>query len=604
MSSTFSTILPSIVQLAYRPVNSVNGEIRLVELALGQNDEPFCFSIHTKQLHETVEYEALSYVWGKDACRRRVLVNGVPLPITENLDRALRRLRYSDRSRMLWIDTLCINQGDMQERSDQVQHMAMIYKSAKEVIIWLGEWTDSNGCPDPEKCRLCILHMYSSDELSLKAPPNTLDICSHPFEHFFEICRLPWFYRVWTIQEFILSTSDPIAQIGSDSVRLSHLLDLVLDIEQLLNFHKEELSSSVYAALEKEVSDVTHKLCALRYLRTNEHSRLFYSCLFTSRIAMATDPRDKIFGLLGICEFRHSEPITASYNKTVQQVFTYATFIAIQERLAFPFFHFALHPPSGVAKIAGMPSWAIDFSLPSRLFALREERYSHLPQEIGYLHEFEMFERRDNIMFRWDPIWSTMSLRVSEDGGTLFTHGRFVGTVAASFQNIAKVKDPWSGWNLEDDWKRIHQFYTTFMRPKNISLVQLIKALSLRLWPDEMEEVMRKELVKSGTPNFSRLNGNDLKQRTLLVTEEGHVGVSYHYDPVGIQANDILVCILGIQVPFVLRPVPDTLTYTIINVAYVPGCGDDILCASKDLGEELGWSDFSYEEGSKEYAIV
>jgi hypothetical protein len=92
MSSSFSTILSSIVQLAYRPVNSVNGEIRLVELAPGQHDEPFCFSIHAKQLHETVESEALSYVWGKEACRRRVLVNGVPLPITENLDRALRRL--------------------------------------------------------------------------------------------------------------------------------------------------------------------------------------------------------------------------------------------------------------------------------------------------------------------------------------------------------------------------------------------------------------------------------------------------------------------------------------------------------------------------------
>jgi hypothetical protein len=131
MTSKSNIALPSTTQLAYRPVDSLNGEIRLVELAPGQNDGPFIFSVHTKHLHETLKYEALSYAWGKNKSRRRVLADGVPLPITENLDRALRRLRYSDRSRMLWIDTLRINQGDVQERSHQVQHMATIYKSAK-----------------------------------------------------------------------------------------------------------------------------------------------------------------------------------------------------------------------------------------------------------------------------------------------------------------------------------------------------------------------------------------------------------------------------------------------------------------------------------------
>lgn len=114
-------VLPRISHLAYCPVDSENGEIRLVELAPSQDEDPFHFTIYTKRPDEKIEYEALSYAWGAEKCVRRVLVDGVPLPITENLDRALRRLRYPDCYRMLWIDTLCINQADVHENSHQVR---------------------------------------------------------------------------------------------------------------------------------------------------------------------------------------------------------------------------------------------------------------------------------------------------------------------------------------------------------------------------------------------------------------------------------------------------------------------------------------------------
>jgi hypothetical protein len=94
----------------------------------------------------------------------------------------------------------------------------------------------------------------------------------------------------------------------------------------------------------------------LRHLRTNQSARALYLCLFTSQSAMATEPRDKVFGLLGICDFASSEPLIADYSKTVQQVFTNATIVSIREYLSYPFFHYALHLPQGVAKVAGMPS--------------------------------------------------------------------------------------------------------------------------------------------------------------------------------------------------------------------------------------------------------
>jgi hypothetical protein len=130
MATPDSVVLPSISNLAYRPIDSENGEIRLVELALGQDEDPFRFTVHTQHLSQTsendtaIEYEALSYAWGTEKCSRKVLVNGVSLPITANLDRAHRRLRYHDHARILWTDALRINQADDHERSHQVQHMA------------------------------------------------------------------------------------------------------------------------------------------------------------------------------------------------------------------------------------------------------------------------------------------------------------------------------------------------------------------------------------------------------------------------------------------------------------------------------------------------
>ena len=87
------------------------------------------------------EYEALSYTWGSPKFRTNILVRRSPtstLSITRNLAVALNCLRHKDRPRTLWIDALCINQQDLDERSAQIQRMGDIYSKASRVVIWLG----------------------------------------------------------------------------------------------------------------------------------------------------------------------------------------------------------------------------------------------------------------------------------------------------------------------------------------------------------------------------------------------------------------------------------------------------------------------------------
>jgi hypothetical protein len=84
-------------------------------------------------------YEALSYVWGDVSKSVDLFCEGRVMGITQNLDSALRHVRYSDRPRYLWVDAVCINQSDTTERGHQVRLMRSIYKSAWQVLVWIAE---------------------------------------------------------------------------------------------------------------------------------------------------------------------------------------------------------------------------------------------------------------------------------------------------------------------------------------------------------------------------------------------------------------------------------------------------------------------------------
>jgi hypothetical protein len=107
-----TSLLPDHAQSLYQPIDSENGDIRVVELVPGRYDDPIQLLLRTENLNKSAQYEALSYAWGTDVSSRRALVDGYPVPVTESLDLGLRRLRYDNRPRTLWIDALCMNQTD------------------------------------------------------------------------------------------------------------------------------------------------------------------------------------------------------------------------------------------------------------------------------------------------------------------------------------------------------------------------------------------------------------------------------------------------------------------------------------------------------------
>jgi hypothetical protein len=142
------------------------------------------------------QYVALSYVWGSSTETRDIIVNGCTLTISASLESTLRNIRHWNGFDVLrlWVDAICVNQADNEERSDQVRRMGAIYSVARRTIIYLG---DSNEGVD--------LAFTTSKALVFPEKDNSLSDFGHQRKDILQIWKeqvfnRSWFSRIWIFQ--------------------------------------------------------------------------------------------------------------------------------------------------------------------------------------------------------------------------------------------------------------------------------------------------------------------------------------------------------------------------------------------------------------------
>ncbi|KAI9745054.1 MAG: hypothetical protein M1818_001332 [Claussenomyces sp. TS43310] len=192
----------------YKKLNK-HRDIRVVVIRHDRDQsKPVECTLQTGSLdHLSFRYEALSYNWGpmrycSRPIRNWLYLDGFRFDININLDVALRRLRYPDKDRILWVDVLCINQKDMEEKNFQILLMRDIYAKAEQVVAWLGgHMLPGVGVPSAESGKLVeqawqevdpragLIATIGKDEY-LEAWTSIATLLSHGF----------W-TRVWTVQE-------------------------------------------------------------------------------------------------------------------------------------------------------------------------------------------------------------------------------------------------------------------------------------------------------------------------------------------------------------------------------------------------------------------
>ena len=132
----------------YTPLNEEAQEIRLLTLYPGAFSE-IRLSLNIRPLtdFDIPLFEAVSHTWGSPESPVNIAVEDSgrrQLTVTQNLAEALPYLRYSDNPRVLWIDAICVDQKNLEERSKQVNRMTDIFSKAASVLVWLGPETEDS----------------------------------------------------------------------------------------------------------------------------------------------------------------------------------------------------------------------------------------------------------------------------------------------------------------------------------------------------------------------------------------------------------------------------------------------------------------------------
>ena len=129
----------------YQTLEDSSLNFRLFILKPLENASTPAIPLHGEMIHikledeEKPQYETVSYFWGNPARCSLIIVDEKALRVPENTERTLRKLANTDRQRVLWIDAVCINQDDVEERSCQVAIMSIIYESSTGNMIDLGD---------------------------------------------------------------------------------------------------------------------------------------------------------------------------------------------------------------------------------------------------------------------------------------------------------------------------------------------------------------------------------------------------------------------------------------------------------------------------------
>ncbi|RYP48229.1 hypothetical protein DL768_005836 [Monosporascus sp. mg162] len=170
------------------------GNIRLLHLMPHEEDEaPIRCQLFDYPIQKTGErtclYEALSYFWGGSDKLYSVSIGERCLPVTANLYAALLRLRDRFIGRVIWVDAICINQEDKEERGQQVRSMAEIYCKANRVLVWLGE------ARADDHHTLKAIPGAAGDQFPKSSGNETSR------EAVLALLKRPWFRRIWVLQE-------------------------------------------------------------------------------------------------------------------------------------------------------------------------------------------------------------------------------------------------------------------------------------------------------------------------------------------------------------------------------------------------------------------
>ncbi|TVY48619.1 Heterokaryon incompatibility protein 6,OR allele [Lachnellula cervina] len=563
--------------MAYTELDKSQNLIRLLHLspASSQDDTIRCrFTVAL--LDDEPDYEALSYTWGDVNDTRSIEVEGSSrvVSITSNLHLALKYLRFEHEERTLWVDALCINQADLKERTHQVSRMKSIYGQASQVVVWLGEaW---EGCDTAMEFLRTLaedksLHLDPAQEPSISVhglDTNSSQLCSHIIHLF----NLPWWKRTWTVQEFVLAQK-LVFQCSR------YLITREMMMMANVNFwshRKDCCMRQIYLEapdiiLASNIIESFRKLDNLDYITKRRKQG---SCNILDAITLfanrreATDPRDKLYGMLGLGTGDYADLVDVDYMLAADEVCEAVVIKSVERtgKLEFLSHLFGGQNPK-------LPSFIPDWTRSFATGGARDPNYSHR------LIRFNLFNASLNTRANWKAISRgiacspgiTFDVVTSTSSQTL-PSTLDLDRIADFLKEVRRLADIEGSseelYGHTTDSRLLALWYSLcggvqgYMQD-SIRYIQRLKgSTDLSLYTKFMayftaSDQLRAELLDYELSHIYANINLGTNGRRFFTTRKGYFGVGHEKCEVG----DLVVVLAGGNYPYVIRPVPSTDEY-------------------------------------------
>ncbi|KAF2757367.1 hypothetical protein EJ05DRAFT_511186 [Pseudovirgaria hyperparasitica] len=432
----------------YQPLNQHVDEIRLVRILPNiDRSRPLQCEIHHRPLQSS-EHFALSYCWGKGPPTNAIILDGHRFSVSDNLYSAMLELRHPEQAINVWIDAICMNQDDLEERSREVLRMRSIYAAAQLVVIWLGqEEFDTKRAFDHLKAlskrhryiksmppvtwtslairmaRLPLTLAYASCHVAAESPlaagfalyytfsllteassnwtgtrifqwlvrlgsivalykilrrwiTTTLaeddripkvDVSINDIAALRDFFECAWFDRTWIIQELAVARRARFVR-GTQGIDSESITSACAEIRRnIANSRDSPYMHTKYQRFTHlgRFQDIRHHEHGPIFQRWGRYQQSLLYLLSAFSPMDSTDPRDKVYGLLGLSqEDRPGTPnptrVVPDYTRPVVDIYTDVARSLIQRTHTLDILSACL----GSGSVSGLPSWVPDWTAP------------------------------------------------------------------------------------------------------------------------------------------------------------------------------------------------------------------------------------------------
>jgi hypothetical protein len=687
-STDSTSTAAKMATICYSSLDRSRNEIRLIELlpktmtGPHQDELPLHCKIFHVSLNENPQYMALSYTWGDPRDTQTIIIGNTPVPVTRNLHSAMHHLLHGTNTKVVWIDALCINQTDDEEKSWQVQLMKEIYQRADHVSVWLGPadatsdtvmdflhsfGTKAMACgidlgPELAKERWRILASQapscrdrSTRQVIVEPPYSPGNRLTFPLanmdELYYSVCGTDdsgqlfpvdgmnglftrsWWGRIWTLQEitlakkaqFICGTKKVSRRRCTATLNAFCALRAVITEKGIDNrIDRTGYPKSFFERIFDHRPTVM--LCTRNKFRGTPFpllALLRVTCIGDCESIAnngfqhfdATDPRDKIYGLLGLVDDKELQELglKPNYTQSCREIYTNVAAALLRQG------HLCILSLCQFSKTRlELPSWVPDWSTPMKppLQYTDNDHMTLIPgytasrdlpkklfvsNTVGKLMGLSLFGLVYDKIFRVGTTWADACVRKDHPLAlgkrwlaSLMKLSSFRGECYKNLKDrvctVARVATAGIGLNDTGTWERTgdERFHTAM----KLLLIRLNDIDDQMLFSSGFTELMAMEglqpTINNGVPLdmrvFAYLGEMDSQARGKkpFITEKGHLGLG----SVHLQPGDSVAIFGGAAVPFVLRERGDK-KYQLIGEAYVDKIMDGEAVASSTSPRQI-----------------